>query len=78
MSDKGRDDSLYSLFKGQGRELINVKFYRGTDAVIAEETLNGAFVESVKRHREAANAGPGFMPKCKKKPVDLKRLVADM
>ncbi|MBG1233995.1 hypothetical protein [Aestuariivirga litoralis] len=79
MSKEGREGSLLdSLFTKEGRELVNVKFYRGTDDVISEEELTSEFRDSVLRHRKAQNAGPGFMPKCKKKPVDLNKIVADM
>lgn len=78
MSDKGRDTVLDCLFAGQGRKLINVKFYRGQNAVIGKDQLRDDFCASVKRHRESFKAAPGFMPKCKKKPVDLRKLVADM
>lgn len=78
MSVIGRDKLLDCLFSGQDRTLVNVKFCRGTDDFIAIETFRDEFCASVQRHKESFRATKGYMPKCKKKAVDLTSLVSDM
>jgi hypothetical protein len=78
MSGKGRDGSLDCLFSGEGR-LLNVKFFRGTDDLIDKDRFRAEFCASVERRKaQMANGGPSPWPKCKKGPVDLRKLVADM
>lgn len=80
MSDKGRDKLLDCLFKGQDRQLINVKFFRGEDEFISAESLRREFCASVERSRKARNAGETTsVPACRRtKPLDLRKIVADM
>lgn len=79
MSEHGRDNSLDCLFSGQDGKIVNVKFFRGDDDLIAAEDLREEFVASFKRAKEARAKGEkSNVPKCRKAPLDLRKIVADI
>jgi len=70
MADKA--EKLHALLCQEGRELVNLKFFPGPKAKVAEDLLNGAY-EMFSRAQKGE--GAGLVPKIKKSPVHFSELV---
>lgn len=78
MSDHERDKVVDCLFSGQTPKLNNIKFCRGTDRVIDEDLFKAEVVESLKRVQSGKVALSDVPPPCRREPLDLTTLIADM
>lgn len=76
MSYQEKDVLLDCLFSRQDKQLINIKFMRGTAATIAPEAFR-AEISSMVSQRESGLAPSGAI-KSGRTPIDVRKLVAGM
>ena len=77
MSDHGKK-AMHCLLEGQGAKLDNLKFARGTDAVISEDRLYEVLCESVDRRAQHSDALSDYPPRCANPALDLREWVASI
>ncbi len=78
MSENHEETGLDCLFSEQAPKLNDIKFFRGSAEVIEVAHFKQELCASVDRSRANPSLLSREPPKCKKAPVDLKALVADM
>lgn len=78
MSEQGKDSLMDCLFSGQDMKLANLKFFRGSKDVISEEEFRREFCAAEDRKRSGAVKRRTSPPASKKKPIDLRKLVAEL
>ena len=81
MSNSGRDvRELSDLFKREDKKLVNIKFFRGTDEFISDDSLRSEFTSSIHRAEEAQKAGVKSAPPMTRQTekLDLRKIVADI
>jgi hypothetical protein len=78
MSAKPRESGLECLFSDPGRKLDNIKFYRRSDVPITQARFKEEVCASVERRRAPGAKISQSPPSCRKAPIDLRALVADM
>jgi hypothetical protein len=76
MSLHEKDGLMDCLFSGQDKQLINLKFFRGSNDLIEEEHFREQVCAAEKR-KQAGTVKRSDPPKCKKSPLDLRKLVAE-
>ena len=76
MSKQEKDGLMDCLFSGQDHKLLNLKFFRGTSDLISEEDFRDELCSAEERKRSGA-VKKSEAPRCKKSPVDLRKLVAE-
>jgi len=76
MSLHEKDGLVSCLFSGQDKQLINLKFFRGSNDLIEEEDFREQLCAAEKR-KKAKTVKKSDFPKCKKAPLDLRKLVAE-
>jgi hypothetical protein len=77
MSTLEKEGLMDCLFSRQDIRLLNLKFFRGSSDLIEDDDFREQICLAEKRKAEQTvkRADP---PKCKKEPVDLRNLVAEM
>jgi hypothetical protein len=71
------EDGLDRLFSRRNVRLANLKFFSGSSDLISSEEFRKEFFAAEDRKQSGAvkSSNP---PSCKKPPIDLRKLVADM
>jgi hypothetical protein len=78
MSKHEKKGTVDCLFTRQDMKLINVKFFRGDSDIISEEEFNSERACAAERKRTGEVVASPQAPRCKRAPIDLRQLVADM
>jgi len=73
-----RQDGVSCLFSSEDRKLDNIKFYRQSSAAVSVEQFEAEICASIKRQEAPGAILSRTPPRCKKEPIDLERLVAEM
>jgi hypothetical protein len=78
MSITEKDGFMDCLFSGQDKKLANLKFFRGSNDLIEESEFRGEVAAAEKRKADHSVKHADAPPACKKKAVDLRKLVAEV
>jgi hypothetical protein len=76
MSTQEKDGLMDCLFSGQDKKLVNLKFFRGSNDLISEDEFKEQVCAAEKRKNSTVKAGK--FPSCKKGPLDLRKIVAEL